>query len=56
MRHSPGAIAFAAIFAMAVRLGGGSLLLWWLDAPSWAVALWLMMNVRLTFTDPRKRA
>ena len=34
------------------RVGGGGLVLWWLGAPAWAVAAWLMVNVRVRIGRP----
>jgi hypothetical protein len=46
------AAAFLAWFFALARIAGGALLLWALDAPSWAIAGWLLANVRVRFRLP----
>jgi hypothetical protein len=42
---------FLAWLLALLRIFGGAPVLWWLGAPSWAVAAWLMFHVRI---DPSK--
>lgn len=46
------AAAFLAWFFALARIAGGACLLWVLDAPAWAIAGWLLANVRVTFRVP----
>jgi len=46
------AAAFLAWSFALSRIAGGALLLWALDAPAWAIAGWLLANVRVAFRVP----
>jgi hypothetical protein len=37
------------------RLAGGALVLWWLAAPGWTLAAWLMMQLRIHFDFDRSK-
>ena len=40
------AACFTAILAL-LRIFGGFALLWWLGAPGWALAAWLLLHVKV---------
>jgi hypothetical protein len=41
------AAAFLTAILALLRIGGGFALLWWLGAPGWALAAWLLLHTRV---------
>lgn len=39
--------ACAMVILALLRIGGGFVLLWWLGAPGWALAAWLLLHVKV---------
>lgn len=44
---SLGSAACATAIVVLLRIGGGFVLLWWLGAPGWALAAWLLLHTRV---------
>jgi hypothetical protein len=52
-RRLAAAARVAALLGLVLILGGFALL-WWLGAPDWALAAWLLLHVRIRFRVPQR--